>query len=225
MHEVKAKVEEICKLKDSLIDITKAHFTQGLEGVDTAEAGAVIDMIKDLADAEKNCWKAAYYKSIVCAMEEAEESGESPWMDRAGYDHWRYSNGHYAPKGHGHYTKRVGYVPPMNWPTYSDPWMDPTSDFGRNMMNERLGYVMDPNYVKMGETQKMGATHYDKYKDARRHYTESHSKQDREMMDSHASGHMMETIETVKDIWRDATPELKKKMKSDLSSLMSEMTI
>lgn len=63
-----------------LIECAKDQLSRGVENVNTHEMGQVIDMIKDLAEAEKACWEACYYKSVVDAMD------EESWGGRYGYD-------------------------------------------------------------------------------------------------------------------------------------------
>lgn len=96
------KLKDISEMKHTLVEAAKAQMAQGVECVDTEEMGEVIDMIKDLAHAEKSCMEAAYYE-LVC---EAMDGGES---ERLGYDRWRYASGRFAPKGRGSVR---GYLPP-----------------------------------------------------------------------------------------------------------------
>ena len=77
MHDTKMKVEQLGKLKTQLMDCMNSQMAKGVECVDTCEAGQVVDMIKDLADAEEKCWKACYYQKIVEAMHEAKEDQEA----------------------------------------------------------------------------------------------------------------------------------------------------
>ena len=94
------KLKDISEMKHTLVEAAKAQMAQGVECVDTEEMGEVIDMIKDLAHAEKSCMEAAYYELVCEAMQ-----GE----DSYGYDRWRYSSGRFAPKGRGSVR---GYLPP-----------------------------------------------------------------------------------------------------------------
>ena len=94
------KLKDIVDIKHDLVEAVKAEMAQGIEQVDTEEMGEVVDMIKDLASAEKSCMEAAYYELVCEAMQ-----GE----DAAGYDRWRYSSGRFAPKGRGSVR---GYLPP-----------------------------------------------------------------------------------------------------------------
>lgn len=241
MHEVEAKVKEICEMKDKLTSWMSAELDKGRECVNTEEAGEVVDMIKDLADAEKNIWKAAYYKAVVCAMDEYEDDIEvdPARVRRMGYDNYRYSSGRFAPKGHGHYAGHMGYTPMQemtrlyhderdmmhNMPRmgYVDP-MNSTS----NMSWSRDGYAGSMNDYSPDNTRaggRMGNSrygmNYDNYQDARRHYTSSHDKKDKDEMDRYANEHIADTIVTVKEIWNNADPETKKKLKGDLNSLMT----
>lgn len=82
-------IDKICKMKDKLCEYAHQQMQQGLDRVDTREMGAVIDMIKDLAEAEKSCVEADYYESVVEAMEDGGgrygyDEGGSP-DGRSGY--------------------------------------------------------------------------------------------------------------------------------------------
>lgn len=202
MEKTKMKVFELCEMKDSLMQWAREH----KDTTNIQSMGEVIDMIKDLAEAEEKCWKACYYKSIVEAMDEEKRYGG----DRAGYDHWRYSSGRYAPKGRGHYS--AGYTP-----TYDDmDWGKTDWDF----TNPRMGYTTTgrggaPSGMRHG---------YDRYRNARMGYHESGSAEDKKEMNDAAKEHMEEMSESMRDIWQDADPSLKKELKSSLMSLIGEMS-
>lgn len=164
MHKTMECVEDLGTMKEKLMEWTKQAMAPGPESINTDEMGKVVDMIKDLAEAEKDCWKACYYKLVTEAMEEGEGMPELPeWMptDRAGYDNWRYSSGRFAPKGRGH---RSGYTP----------------------------YHMPPD-------GRMGYPH-----------------EDPEMQAEHM-------INTLKEIWKEADPDLRQRIKKDLNSLTGSM--
>lgn len=92
--------------------------SKSVESIDTLELEKVVDMVKDLAEAE-------YYAHISKAMQEAEEEeeAEEKYMlkslkeeygeedGRRYYDVWRYKSGRFAPKGRG---TRRGYEPVYN---------------------------------------------------------------------------------------------------------------
>lgn len=252
MEELKAKVHRICELKDHLVSAAEAEFnSKSVAEICTKEMGDVVDMIKDLAEAEEKCWKACYYKTVLEQMKKAEEEGmqEIPdmpmsWMlpnDRAGYDSWRYANGQYAPKGHGHHVGRHGFTYPY---PIGDWRMDTTRDWDPEMLNERMGYPKGiPGTSGRSESRHMGTTHhtgmgyhedymdgrsdygraYDKFMNSRRHYTETHSEHDKQEMSMHGKEHVMEAVSAMKEIWSEADPDLRKQMKDSLLGLMNDM--
>ena len=54
-------------MMDTLVDAQKVELAKGVDSADTEESGKVIDMIKDLAQAQKYCWEACYYKTLMAA--------------------------------------------------------------------------------------------------------------------------------------------------------------
>lgn len=219
MQETKEKLKKVCEMKERITEFTQEAILG--DKADVESAGKLIDMIKDLAKVEKNCWEACYYKTIVEAMQEGDD-------DRAGYDHFRYSSGRFAPKGHGH---RSGYSPDR---AMADRRMwDET--YGGIEGSERLGYPYDHSSDRGAGNQRWGSgmdkndgrsgNAYDRYRDSRRHYHESHSQSDKEEMSHQAKAYLAESVSTMREIWSDADPEMKKKMKEDLTMLCKEMGI
>lgn len=136
------KLKDLNELKHKLLDAVKAEVSKGVENVDTEELGEVVDMIKDLASAEKDCMEACYYE-LVC---EAMDDGES---ERMGYDRWRYASGRFAPKGRG--SRVRGYLPPyMDGEGTVDASMGyPTRDGRENGSMMRSGTEMRRGYHDM----------------------------------------------------------------------------
>ena len=105
-------VEKIKEQKDALLKrLEQVINEKGPERMNVQEAGMLADQIKDLAEAEKACWEAEYYRSVTEAME-----GSSGYMPegmgyvqgvrtgnrgRMGYNRNRDSM--------GRYTSRRGY--------------------------------------------------------------------------------------------------------------------
>lgn len=213
------KLKEICDLKHELIGAVVAQVKNcgGIysAAVNSCELGQAIDMIKDLSSVEKNCIETEYFATVIDAMD-----GGS---DRPGYDNWRYSSGRYAPKGRGHYD-RAGY--PMMSPTIYNAHM--MEDPHRHESEGRMGYPVSQTgnmrtVSRSGYPIRGGA--YEDYQDARRHYHETRDANDRMMMDHHADKHLEEMTDSVRDIWDDATPEQKKKIKGSMSKLLAEMQV
>lgn len=108
---------------------------------------------------------------------------------------------------------------------YTRPHMSGNYRMGYNsIMHEQPyidGYLHDPDFES--DMRNGSANPYTNYRNAKRHYSETHSSADKDMMSKYAKEHLEQTIDTMKDIWNDATPELKQKMKADLKALMETM--
>lgn len=219
IHEMLEKMTEWCL----------SELNKGKECVNTCEMGEAIDMVKDLAEAEKAVWEKCYYKSIVEAMEDAEEERKRYGMDRAGYDRWRYGSGRFAPTGHGHETSmamatgRAGYDDPKRMsPWYIEPWAE---------YEGRMGYT-EPAWRADGlKRDGSDASHhdaggatsrYDRYQESRRHFSESGTPEAKKTRDDNAKEYVVEAVDTMTDIFREADPALQKDIKSSLLKLMRE---
>lgn len=214
MHKSMEKFNDICELK---ADILKKISSENADGLPRDEQGVAIlgeyvDMVKDLAEAEKSCQEACYYEAVVQAMEDSDMVGNG----RMGYNPNRNRMGQYSDG-------RAGNGGDMR----SD------SNSGRSQSGSRRGY-RDP-YMRMMDEDMWGEDDmerdprhgeaFNRFRSAKRHYTQTHSEKDRQEMKEHANEHMAETMMTLREMWEDADPDLKKRMKADLSKLTSEMTV
>lgn len=129
-------------------------------------------MIKDIYEAEKDCAKAKYYKTVVKGME-----------------------------GDGR-SRRLGYIPMIDL----DEEYDEYSRMPHHDWDEKYGRV------------------FNEYRDARKHYTETHSSSDKSSMDGKAREHIDSVILSIREIWNSADPTLRQQMKSQLTSLVNEMS-
>lgn len=226
MHDMKHKSMEkfgdICELKHQILKFIDSQTASGLtfDPTEVAVMGEYVDMIKDLAEAEKYCQEACYYESVVEAMD---EYGDNP---RMGYNPNRNAKGQYTSRG-----------------GYSDMDSDGRSSGSSRGMNRsqsgnrRSGYMPDPDMygrydMRMDDPHMDDSDWDDRYgrpfnefRKAKRHYTQTHSAEDKEKMKEHANEHMMESMTTIREIYDNADPDLKKRMKSDLTKLASEMTV
>lgn len=140
---------------EKLTECTKQALESGDVCVGQYPISDCVDMIKDLNE-------ASYYASIVKAMKEAkeEEEQEEKYMlrmlkedhkdeykrmreqygeedgERRFYDHYRYANGRYAPKGRGTYHRNIRgyeehYPPYMNDMDHMANWRDMDRHDGR----------------------------------------------------------------------------------------------
>lgn len=132
------KLKDVSEIKHRLVDWVKTESVKGFNNAEEVEImGEVVDMIKDLASAEKDCMEACYYETVTEAMSGGEES------ERMGFDRWRYASGRFAPKGRG---TRMGYDNGRMMP-------EPRND---DMINGRYGYT-EPN-MRMGHAADLDAT-------------------------------------------------------------------
>lgn len=215
-NEGKMTLEKICGLLDIMTDGLKSATNQGLNNLDAHEAGQVADIIKDLSeakknltDAEKNEWESCYYASIVKAMKDADERGDEE--DRYGY----------IPREASRMGKRG-----MQRDRIKRWVRDP--DTFEDEMYDRAGYTpgrkmsRDDRSSDNSSDERYGKP-YREYIDSRRHYSESKSQADKDMMEMYANEHLMDVMGSVREIYKTADPDMRKRMKSDLTKLVGEM--
>lgn len=210
-HEVMmSELSDIEMIKKLLISWLKEETNCGKEAFDVHSCGAVSDIIKDMAETAKECYEAMYYKTVVEAM----LAGERPTYggeEVYGYNHRHMGNGQFAKTGKGHMVS--GYTPYVDQQPYIDAYVhDPNF---KNRMNGSMGY---PDKGQM--TQSEYSNVYDRYREARRHYQDSNSQADKEEMDQHCMDYMKHTIKTLKAMWEDADPMLKRKLREDFGEEM-----
>lgn len=221
MHKTEMDLRDICEMKEKLTSWLKEEFANGRETVDTCEAGQVVDMIKDFAEAEKDCWKAQYYKLMVCTIQET--------GDMYGYNSNRYASGRYAPSGHGDYT--MGY--PENERMGNIKGL---SDYDRTRMpgtvyakNDSMGYPTVPTTPSTHRSQTGNVVTsrygypYDEWNEARRYYTETRSEDDKKKMEHKAVEHIGAAVESINHIWKEADPALKERLKKELHPLLENL--
>lgn len=219
--DMESKIHEVEEMSCSLICKLKAEFDKGLDCVNTTEAGEVTDMIKDLAETKRNLCEAMYYESVIEAMDGVDE-------ERYGYNPNRYASGKYAPIGYG----RKGYRmrPYLDPEPYIDNYLKNPNEIRDNI---RMGYDvggrsdmhMQDSYRRMDNWDDRYGKAYNEYKNSRRYYTETKSPTDKHEMETHATEHIMDTVATVKEIYKSSDPELRKKIKEDITKLVGEMSV
>lgn len=199
------------------------------------------DDFKDAMEATEKAIKADYYYHIVEAMKKEEEDEEAEekfilkeFMDKLGeddgkrfYDRWRYKSGRFAPKGRG---RRSGYSPLVHMPYLEEDMYDYEHDFPK-MPNYRMGYPMDSmrnvewKYGMMYDGRE-GSRHgkaYDDYKMQRKHYTESKDAESKRRMEESMKEYTEDVMESMKEMWKDADPQLRQTMKADLTKMIQQL--
>lgn len=211
MHRIK-------DMKKTLISWLEMEISKGPGCFDVEAAGEVTDMIKDLAEAEEKCVKAEYYDTLINEMSENDHPN-----DLFGYDNWRYSSGRFAPKGRGTYSPE-GYTSSSSGGNRSSNRGGSSNRGNSSRNNSRMGYHdpdLDPQLM-MPEWSENGM-YYDAYQDAKRHYTESNRSDDYAEMNKRLSDNASNVIMQLREMSADASPEVRKKLKTEVSSLMDEI--
>lgn len=246
-----AKAMEACEkfdeMKEEFIStLCTAMKSRGLEQMDTKEIGEVVDVIKDFAEAKKYCMEALYYQKVTEAMLSYEEP-------RYGYNNRRYGNGQYAPKGMGSYGYWDGNMGMVMDPILTDEdWNNMgygnenrsgsgsynTTSGGRGRtgsdnngsmsMRGNQGYHEMKPWTLVTENEDYDPRYgraYNEFCKNRKFYTATKSESEKKDMDKHAEEHVQDIVVSVKDIWKDADPTLKKHMKEQMTRLLGEMNI
>lgn len=242
-----AKAMEACDkfddMKEEFIStLCSAMKSRGLEQMDTKEVGEAVDIIKDFAEAKKYCMEALYYQKVTEAMLSYEEP-------RYGYNNRRYSSGRYAPKGMGSYGYMDGNMGMVMDPVLMD------EDWNNMGYDRNIGNYGNYNITSSGRSRtgsdnmttndNSGYHHmatqwapamsedydlrygrsYNEFCKDRKFYTATKSEEEKKKMDKHAEEHVQDIVVSVKDIWKDADPALKKHMKEQMTRLLSEMNV
>ena len=184
-------------------------------GIENFE-GQNLDDLKDFTEIVKNiaCFDKDY--RIVEAMEKSEDNDDIMGMleryedypERRFYDHYRYADGRFAPKGRGTY--RRGYEEPPYWHMTPEMYRDMDKENGRM-------YYTEPMYTES------------RYESAKRAYTESkelhkgNEPQDKEAKMRELEKYMKEMSDDLLNLMKGMSQEEMNMVKSKLSVLVSKM--
>ena len=184
-------------------------------GIENFE-GQNLDDLKDFTEIVKNiaCFDKDY--RIVEAMEKSEDNEDimrmleqyEDYPERIFYDHYRYADGRFAPKGRGTY--RRGYEEPPYWHMTPEMYRDMDKENGRM-------YYTEPMYTES------------RYESAKRAYTESkelhkgNEPQDKEAKMRELEKYMKEMSDDLLNLMKGMSQEEMNMAKSKLSVLVSKM--
>lgn len=195
-------------------------------GIDNFE-GQNLDDLKDFTEIAKNiaCFDKDY--RIVEAMEKSEDNEDimrmleqyEDYPERRFYDHYRYADGRFAPKGRGTY--RRGYEEPPYWHMTPEMYRDMDRDTRSRM------YYTEKNMNDGGtSSSRMSESNYDR---AKRNYTETkemhreNTPQDKEAKMRELEKYMKELSADITDLMSGMSQEEMNMAKSKLSVLVSKM--
>ena len=197
-------------------------------GIDNFE-GQNLDDLKDFTEIAKNiaCFDKDY--RIVEAMEKSEDNEDimrmleqyEDYPDRRYYDHYRYANGRFAPKGKGTYRRGYEEPPYYHMPiNYNDPEYMRDMDKGVGRMYYTEPVISDDN---SSHTIESG---YDR---AKRNYTETkemhknNTPEDKEHKMKALDGYIKELGGDITQLIGDMTAEERNLMRTKLSTLVSKL--
>lgn len=195
-------------------------------GIDNFE-GQNLDDLKDFTEIAKNiaCFDKDY--RIVEAMEKSEDEEDimrkiekyEDYPERRFYDHYRYADGRFAPKGRGTY--RRGYEEPPYWHMTPEMYRDMDRDTHSRM------YYTETNMNDGGTSNsRMSESNYDR---AKRNYTETkemhraNTPQDKEAKMRELEKYMKELSADITDLMSGMSQEEINMAKSKLTTLVSKM--
>lgn len=220
----------------------------GSGNVNLDDAGKIIDIVKDLADAEyhaliaKEMRKAhedeeAEEKYMKMKMKEEHADEYKRYMDEYGedgerrfYDNYRYkSSGRFAPKGRGSYMPRRGYDEPPYYHMTPDMMREHDPEYWRDM-DRKAGKLYYTEPVRMDGMREMHDRKDGKSWEKRRGYMETkelhkdgspESKQHR-MKDLEM--YAKDLTEDVVDMIADASPEERALLKQKMQVLIQKIS-
>lgn len=241
-------IERIHKMIECLTEKALSVLDSGAENINTAEFGEVVDMIKDLNEAE---YRAVIVKSMKEADEEQKEYDKELLRElkaeygeeggRRFYDEYRYkTTGRYAPKGKGTYVGRRGYEEPPYWHRYPGDMTDMDYDSVERMrdmdrlsrgrmyytdMSDRMGMIDQPRSGSSKERDmREGRSGI-----SRKHYMEAkeqhkaNTQQDKDAKMQSLDEYMRELSTDMAELITDMTPEERTMLKSKMSVLMTKI--
>lgn len=202
---------------ENVSEAASTELAKGTDSVNTKEFGEVVDMIKDLSEAEKNKMEACYYKTLINAMEESEygeDYDEYGPLERRGY-RGRDSMGRYTSRGSRSSGRR-------SYPMRDDMMADDQRYY--DYMNGRMGYSNGAygggsRGMSSNQSSRYGYSH-DEYMQNRRMYS-SNSPEDMQKKTKMLEERMDDLYGMFKDEVKDMTPEEKQVWKTKLNRIIN----
>lgn len=214
MHEYSKRIGE--HIKSCYSDFNKMT----REELEELKAWACV--MKDLTEYDIN-------KRGIEAMDEAEQ--EDKFMGRMGYRGRDPKTGRFVHRsGRG---RSAGYIPYIHMMDDEDYFA--YDDIPYPMMNYRMGYTGDRGRSmtesgersgsygrEMHQPSRYGET-YGRYKDSRKHYTESSDPESKKRMDESTQEYVEEFAENLREMYKTADAPVKQKLKADLTKMIQQL--
>lgn len=212
-------IKRMHEMIECLTECTESAIKADQTCVGQYPIGDVVDMIKDLSEAE-------YYAKITKAMDESNLEDTMEMFDRYGdgyrryYDHYRYKNGKFAPKGSGTYRRNYDEPPYYHMTPERYHEMENMRDMDRDKHGRM--YYTEPS----GNNIRMNESNYDRTK---RNYTEtkelhkSNTPEDKEHNMKSLETYMAELARDVSGMVNDMSQEEKALAKTKLTALVNKI--
>lgn len=211
-------IKRMYEMIENLTDYSKKMVDCGTSEdgkVDTMQLSALVDMIKDLSE-------SMYHRVLTNSMLESDTEEIMDMFDRYGedrrfYDHYRYKNGRFAPKGHGTYRK--GYEEPPYYRMMPDMYKEHDASYWRDM---------DRKDGKMYYTEPTASTE-SRYDRAKRMYTEtkdmhkSGTAEDKQAKMRSLEAYTKELAEDVTEMITDMSAEEKNLLRTKMQTLAQKI--
>lgn len=208
-------IKRMYEMIESLTDYSKKMVDCGTsEGgdVNIAQLSVLVDMIKDLSE-------SMYHRVLTETMLESDTDEIMDMFDRYGenrrfYDHYRYKDGKFAPKGHGTYRK--GYEEPPYYRMMPDMYKEHDASYWRDMDRKdgRMYYTEPMHDGKDGRSWK-----------SRRGYMESkelhkaNTPEDKQQKMRDLEAYTKELAEDVTEMITDMSVEEKNLLRTKIQTL------
>lgn len=243
MHELIKKIEDIAKQ-----DI-ECMAAKGYDHIDRKCFGEAVDVLKDAmqmkyfaAETMKTCLEMEYMKEIKIPnkihegeltermLEEYDSNPDFGVMGngRYGYDHYRYKNGHFAPKGRG---TRRGYTPYLRMMPEMEEYEGMYDEIPYPMTGYRMGYTHDGQNMghdgnmdgySMNRPSRYGES-YDRMSAYRKHYSESKDPESKKHMEEYMKRYAKDFMDSFSEVKADADPVAWQALKQDMVKFVQSM--
>lgn len=219
----------IHEMLENVSEAASTELAKGTNMVNTKEFGEVVDMIKDLTEAEKNKMESCYYKTLISAMEESEYGEDYDEYGPIEDERMGYSRGSGGRSGRRGYRSRDsrGRYSRRNYPMEDERYDE--------YMEGRMGYSNGAygggsrGYSSSGRggssSGSSGSRYgysYDNYMRNRSNYstTDPEDKKERmRMMEEYTK----DLVTSFSEVLEDATPEEKNALKMKLAKVVNSM--
>lgn len=90
-------------------------------------------------------------------------------------------------------------------------------------MHSRMGYTETHKAKDMHSMPDRYGKAYHDYMESKHRYSDTHSQADKDEMEMHVNEHLMDTMTTIKEIAKGVDPDMRKRIKSDLTKLVGDI--